>query len=373
LIFVGEKNAIAILIDLLQGKIGCGYRDHNAIRHNSGPPNSDPNIVGPKKFGDQRIALDLPSPDCQKTARVLANLDRSPEDVQKSKETKSFEAIPPQEWQSVAEKLQKIFTGKGFAPDDTRQRLDFNIGDLTASRSPTKRAIAQGTCPGDVDSILGFIGPDLSVLRTSVTFYIYPLGGKNLQSNLHIHNPYTPNKGTPVQKLLHRHFATFGGGDKAQFDLWLMSLRKIRNKAKPGEVLQNYIPEPMWENLMTNCFLPAVFKVIPNPERSTWPLIYQQHKLKAYAAMREGQLHGPDGTRMGCGLTLESQWLGPVWTEFRRLLKEFITSDYALYGVFRNFKLFVSCKGFKNATRGNDLIEAWEHSQHKVAEFFDHR
>jgi hypothetical protein len=372
LIFVGERNGIAILIDLLQGKIGCGYRDHNAIHHDSGPCNSESYIVGPKKFADQRIALDLPTPNCQKTARVLADSTRSLEDVENSKETKSFEAIPPQEWQSVAEKLQKIFTGKGFIQDDTRQRLDFTIGDLSTSRSPIKRAIAQGTCPGDVDSILGFIGNDLSVLRTSPTFYIYPLGGNNLHSNLHIHNPYTPNKGISIQNLLHRHFAIFGGGDKAQFDLWFMSLRKIRNKGKPGEVLQNYIPEHMWENLMTNCFLPAVFKVVPDPDKSNWPLIYQQHKLKAYAAMREAQLTGTNGNRMGCGLQLQSQWLGPVWTEFRRLLKQCIVRDYALYGIFNNFKLFVSCKGFKNATRGNDLIEAWEHSQHKVIQFLDH-
>ena len=83
--------------------------------------------------------------------------------------------------------------------------------------------------------------------------------------------------------------------------------------------------------------------------------------------MREGQVNGPQGTRSAGGITLESQWVAHVWEEFQELLKRCIAREPELYGIFKNFKLFVSCKGYKDATRGNDLIEAWTNAQYKVS------
>jgi len=60
-----------------------------------------------------------------------------------------------------------------------------------------------------------------------------------------------------------------------------------------SNIPSRFSSEQMWENLMTNCFLPAVFHVILNADKSTWPLIYQQRKLKPYAAMRDAGTSSP--------------------------------------------------------------------------------
>ena len=120
--------------------------------------------------------------------------------------------IPDSEWPSIVRDLQKSLTGKGFPGTDKRQRLSFSIGDLGEMDDAKHRFIAKGCCSCDFDSVLGFIGPDLSVIMSTLTIYPYSLGGRNIQKNLNIVNLYKPNQGTSIEHLYHRHLCPFGGG-----------------------------------------------------------------------------------------------------------------------------------------------------------------
>jgi len=323
------------------------------------------NEFGIKDFIQERQGLDIPYPDFAENDRLPkdARIGESdgPDNGQKKSKKPLGSTTTSEEWEEVADMLQRSMTGM----DEAGKIKHFSMekGNLLKDHAQEVRDVAKGKVTVDIDSVLSLF-TDLSMINCTIDIGVVWNPWRNLQSSVHI-----AHKGIPLHRIPHFHLGKFGG--ELNFDLYVFAPKAYDKNARTRNgVIPNRLREETVAEFMDKCFLKAFHKCVQGPLANRWPSKYEIQKAKSTAPGIEGRIYREsDLTRcMELPVPLHPESIPKVWKKCKKYLAREIQRSNSKLSPLEGMQFFIDAKGTKDRLFTDSIPKVMSIYKDKVVE-----